>query len=157
MPAMDIYFSKDDEFINDLREWLKNNPFDEKDLCLIKKPVTPVYVPVLYGQDNGFYGKKHKPEQIKSWREMRLGEKNPNYGGKAFTEESFRKMRQPKPNKENYKGTPGKITCINKKGKAEQITTEVYHQQKNSGLPMSEWEYVNTRSKVARDRKNNET
>jgi hypothetical protein len=86
---------------------------------------------------------------------MRLGEKNPNYGGKAWTEESLRKLRKPKKNKENYKGSPGKITCINKQGRAIQINKDLYNLQKESGLPVSEWEYVNTNSKEANLRKAN--
>jgi hypothetical protein len=84
---------------------------------------------------------------------MRLGEKNPNYGAKSWTEETLKKLRQPKKNKENYKGTPGKITCINKQGLTIQINKEVYNQQKLTDLPVSEWEYVNTNSKEAKVRK----
>jgi hypothetical protein len=150
---MNIYSPyKNDDFFNDLREWCKNNPLNVDDLEN-SKSVPPVYTPILFGKDNGFYGKKHTPEQIKSWSEMRLGEKNPNYGCKAWTEETFRKLRQPKKNKENYRGTPGKITCINKQGQAIQIDKNLYNKQKDSGLPVYMWEYVNTNSKEAKNRK----
>jgi hypothetical protein len=150
---MNIYSSpENDEFIIGLREWCLNNPLTEEDMAG-GKCIPPVYTPILYGKDNGFYGRKHTPEQIKAWSEMRLGEKNPNYGGKAWTEESLRKLRQPKKNKENYKGTPGKITCINKNGDAIQINKELYNQQKDSGLPVCDWEYVNTNSREAIFRK----
>lgn len=152
---MNIYsFPENDEFIVDLKQFIKNNPLTEEDLNS-NTNIKPVYTPILFGEDNGFYGKKHKPEQIKAWSDMRLGEKNPNYGGKAWTEESLRKLRQPKRNKENYKGTPGKITCINKRGLPIQINKELYNQQKQSNLPVSEWEYVNTNSKEAKLRKAN--
>lgn len=153
---MDIYSlyapNHNDELISDLRNFIRDNPLTEEDFKT-RTNIKPVYTPILYGADNGFYGKKHKPGQIKAWSDMRLGEKNPNYGGKAFTEESLRKLRQPKKNKENYKGTPGKITCINKQGQAIQINKELYNQQKESGLPVCDWEYVNTNSKEAKLRK----
>jgi hypothetical protein len=101
----------------------------------------------------GTVGYKHTPEQIKAWSDMRLGDKNPNYGGKAWTEETFKKLRQPKKNKENYKGSPGKICVINKLGEAIQITTEIYNKQKDSGLPMEQWEFVSTVSKIAKNRR----
>jgi hypothetical protein len=84
---------------------------------------------------------------------MRLGAKNPNYKGKSFTEETYKKLRKPKLCKDNYKGSPGKICVIKKNGEAIQITTEIYNKQKDSGLPMEQWEFVSTRSKVARIRK----
>ena len=104
-------------------------------------------------EKNPFYGRKHSVELKEKWRNMRLGENNPNFGGKSWTKESIEKLRKPKSNKENYKGSPGKITCIDKNGQAQQISTELYRQQKQSGLPMCEWEYVNTNSRVAADRK----
>jgi hypothetical protein len=152
---MNIYSPpKNDELIQDLRNFIKNNPLTEEDFKT-RANIKPVYTPILFGADNGFYGRKHKPEQIKAWSEMRLGEKNPNYGGKAWTEESLRKLRKPKKNKENYKGSPGKITCINKQGRAIQINKDLYNLQKESGSPVSEWEYVNTNSKEANLRKAN--
>jgi hypothetical protein len=150
---MNIYSSQQcDEFVEDLRRWCKENP-SAADEYKTKINVKPVFTPILFGEDNGFYGRKHTPEQIKAWSEMRLGEKNPNYRAKSWTEETFKKLRQPKKNKENYKGTPGKITCINKKGLAIQINKEVYNQQKLTKLPVCEWEYVNTNSKEAKVRK----
>lgn len=150
---MNIYSPcKNDDFFVDLQKWCKNNTLSEDDLKN-SKTVPPVYTPILFGKDNGFYGKKHSPEQIKFWSEMRLGEKNPNYGGKSFTEETLKKLRQPKKNKENYKGTPGKITCINKRGQAIQIDKILYNKQKESGLPVHMWEFVNTNSKEAKNRK----
>lgn len=106
-------------------------------------------------EQNPFYKKTHSSEQKKIWSEMRLGEKNPNYGGKAFTEETYKKLRIPKLKTHNYKGTPGKITCINKLGEAIQISKDLYNSQKNSDLPVIEWEYVNTNSKEAKKRKQN--
>jgi hypothetical protein len=150
---MNIYsIQPDDEIFLELKEWCKNNPLSLKDLGGKKHP-PPAYVPILFGSDNGFYGKKHTPEQIKSWSNMRLGDKNPNYGGKAWTEESLKKLRQPKKNKENYKGSPGKICAINMFGEAIQITTEIYNKQKESGLPMQQWEFVSTVSKEAKIRR----
>jgi len=104
-------------------------------------------------EQNPFYNKKHKPEQIKAWSDMRLGDKNPNYQGKSFTEETYKKLRQPKKCKDNYKGSPGKICCIDKNGVAKQISTELYNSQKKFGLPMEQWEYVSTTSKVAKLRR----
>ena len=104
-------------------------------------------------EQNPFYNKKHKPEQIKAWSDMRLGNKNPNYQGKSFTEETYKKLRQPKKCKDNYKGSPGKICCIDKNGVAKQISTELYNSQKKFGLPMEQWEYVSTTSKVAKLRR----
>lgn len=104
-------------------------------------------------EQNPFYKKSHSSEQKKIWSEMRLGEKNPNYGGKAFTEETYEKLRKPKLNKINYKGSPGKITCINKLGEAIQISKDLYNSQKNSSLLVTEWEYVNTNSKEAKRRR----
>jgi hypothetical protein len=151
---MDIYFSSDDEILLELREFCKNyKPKIEELGCIKHAP--PVYRPILFGEDNGFYGRKHKPEQIKSWSEMRLGEKNPNYGGKAFTEETYKKLRRPKTNTINYRGSPGKITCIDKSGKAIQISKDLYNEQKSLDLPIEEWEYVNTNSKEAKKRKAN--
>jgi hypothetical protein len=149
---MNIYSRLDDEFIIALRQYIKNNPLTEEDKVQ-GRGVKPVYTPILFGIDNGFYGKKHTKKQIKAWSEMRLGEKNPNYGGKAWTEESLKKLRKPKNNKENYKGSPGKITCINKLGQSVQIQSAVYNAQKESGLSTSNWEYVNTNSKEAKKRK----
>lgn len=149
---MNIYsVQPDDEFFSGLKEWCKNNPLTKEDLDNRAPP--SAFVPILFGEDNGFYGRKHTPEQIKSWSEMRLGEKNPNYGGKAWTEESLKKLRQPKKNKENYKGSPGKICAINKLGEAIQITTEIYNKQRECGLPMEQWEFVSTVSKVAKLRR----
>ena len=105
------------------------------------------------GDKNPFYDKRHNPEQIQKWSETRLGELNPNFGGKAFTEETLKKLRKPKPNKENYKGTPGKITCIDKNGNAVQIDKDVYSNQKLISSNQSEWEYVNTNSKEAKRRR----
>jgi hypothetical protein len=102
----------------------------------------------MYGKQNPFKGKKHSEEQKKLWSESKKGIPQ---GPK--TEECKRKLRKPKKSKENYKGSPGKITCINKMGIAVQITVEMYHNQKNNGAPMEEWEYVNTRSKIAKQRK----
>jgi hypothetical protein len=107
------------------------------------------------GELNPFHGKKHNTEQKTKWRDMRLGEKNPNFGGKAFTEETLKKLRMPKPPGSNYRGTPGKITCINKSGIAIQITAVEYNAQKSSGLPVRDWEYVSTTSKEAKIRKEN--
>jgi hypothetical protein len=149
---MNIYsIQPDDELFSGLREWCQNNPLSPEDLNNRAPP--SAFVPILFGADNGFYGKKHTPEQIKSWSDMRLGDKNPNYGGKAWTEESLKKLRQPKKNKENYKGSPGKICVINKLGEAIQITTEIYNKQKDFNLPMEQWEYVTTTSKVAKIRR----
>lgn len=106
------------------------------------------------GDKNPFYGKHHDTQQIHKWSETRLGELNPNFGGKAFTDETLKKLRKPKPNKENYKGTPGKITCINKNGDAKQIDCETYNDQKNSGLDPKDWEYVSCTSKEAKRRRN---
>jgi len=153
---MDIYFHPEDEILLDIREFIKNNRIKKEELgCLKHAP--PVYRPILFGEENGFYGKKHKPEQIKAWSEMRLGVKNPNYGGKAFTEETYKKLRKPKPEGSNYRGSPGKITCIDKNGKAIQISKEIYNNQKNLNLPVTEWEYVNTNSNEAKRRKANIT
>jgi hypothetical protein len=149
---MNIYsIQPDDELFSGLREWCQNNPLSPEDLNNRAPP--SAFVPILFGADNGFYGKKHTPEQIKAWSDMRLGDKNPNYGGKAWTEESLKKLRQPKKNKENYKGSPGKICVINKLGEAIQITTEIYNKQKDSGLPMEQWEFVSTVSKIAKNRR----
>lgn len=149
---MNIYRIKpEDELFSGFKEWSKNNPLEEPTSS--EKLPAPPWIPILFGADNGFYGRKHTQEQIKSWSDMRLGEKNPNYGGKAFTEETFKKLRRPKKNKENYKGSPGKICCIDKLGQAIQITTGIYNKQKESGLPMEQWEYVSTRSKVSKLRR----
>jgi hypothetical protein len=107
------------------------------------------------GELNPFYGRKHTLEQKEKWRKSRLGEKNPNFGAKSFTEETYKKLRKPKINKENYKGTIGKITCINKQGKAIQISKEIYRKQKEISMNQSTWEFVNTNSKEAKKRKNN--
>ena len=150
---MNIYtFDLEDDFFIEMKLWMKENPLTEEDLAGARC-VPPAYTPILFGKDNGFYGRKHTAEQIKSWSEMRLGEKNPNYGGKSLTEESLIKLRQPKKNKENYKGSPGKITCINKQGLPIQINSEIYNKQKQTGKPVCEWEYVNTNSKEAIYRK----
>ena len=108
------------------------------------------------GELNPFFSKTHSIEQKEAWSEMRLGIKNPNYGGKAFTEETLNKLRSPKPNKENYKGTPGKITCIDRNGKAVQISNQIYNHQKNISKDPQDWEFVTTRSKEAKRRKNND-
>jgi hypothetical protein len=151
---MNIYSPTEEDswWVNDLRNFIKNDKSFDVHQQHEKLP-PPVYAPVLFGKDNGFYGRKHTPEQIKLWSDMRLGEKNPNYGGKAWTEESLIKLRQPKKSKKNYKGSPGKITCINKMGIPIQITTEMYHKQGEFGEAMENWEYVNTRSKEAKKRK----
>jgi hypothetical protein len=104
-------------------------------------------------EQNPFYKKTHSLDQKKKWREMRMGEKNSNYGAKSFTEETYKKLRRPKPKGSNYKGTPGKITCIDKKGNAIQINKELYNCQKQSNKPPCDWEYVNTNSKEAKLRK----
>lgn len=101
------------------------------------------------GELNPFFGKSHSDGQKIKWSEMRLGVLNPNYGAKAFTEETYKLLRRPKSNKENYKGSPGKINCINKNGKAVQITTAEYHKQKLVSNNPADWEYVATRSKEA--------
>ena len=154
---MSIYtYDQDDDFFIELRNWMQKNPITKEMKKKMREEshfVPPAFIPVLYGEENGFYGKKHKPEQVKKWSEMRLGEKNPNYRGKAFTPKTIEKLRVPKKSKENYRGTPGKITCINKKGEAIQITKELYNSQKTSSLPISEWEYVNTNSKEAKNRR----
>jgi len=150
---MNIYsIQKDEEIFYELKEWCKNNPF-KPDKTNAVKSVPSVYSPILFGPDNGFYGRKHTPEQIKAWSDMRLGEKNPNYGGKAWTAESLKKLSRPKKNKENYKGSPGKICVINKLGEAIQISNKIYNAQRQSGLPMEEWEFVSTVSKVAKQRR----
>jgi hypothetical protein len=150
---MNIYSPKqDDELFSAIKEWYKKNPLTLEDFGDRTSP-PPTFIPILFGQDNGFYGKKHTPEQIKSWSEMRLGDKNPNWKGKSFTEETYKKLRQPKLCKDNYKGSPGKICAINKNGEAIQITTEIYNKQKDSGLPMEQWEFVSTVSKVAKIRR----
>lgn len=105
------------------------------------------------GELNPFYNRKHSEEQIRNWSESRLGELNPNFGGKAFTEETLKKLRRPKPNKENYRGSPGKVTCIDKQGNAIQIEKEIYQRQKLYGLDPHLWEYVNTNSKEAKIRR----
>lgn len=153
---MNIYSPKQGdailEFFSDFKEWCHNNPLTSEDVESKKLPAPP-WIPILFGKDNGFYGKKHTPEQIKAWSDMRLGDKNPNYGGKAWTEETLRKLRQPKKNKENYKGTPGKICGVDKCGRNIQISADLYNKQKESGLPMSEWEFVSPVSKEAKNRR----
>lgn len=148
---MHIYSPTEEDswWVDDLRNFIKN----DKSFKNYERPEKLPPSTVLFGKDNGFYGRKHTPEQKKLWSDMRLGEKNPNYGGKSWTEESLKKLRQPKKNKENYKGSPGKICCIDKKGNAIQISKEVYQQQKLSGLSACDWEYVNTNSKEAKIRK----
>lgn len=47
----------------------------------------------LRGEFNGFFGKKHSNEQIKQWKEMKSGIKNPMYG-KTHTSETKEKLRQ---------------------------------------------------------------
>jgi hypothetical protein len=122
-----------------------------------------VFVAGLLGKDNPMYGKigklnpfhgrKHTPEQKEKWSKNHLGERNPNFGAKSFTEETYKKLRRPKLNKENYKGTVGKITCINKLGIAIQIPKEEYNNQKQFSLDASDWEFVNTNSNEAKKRK----
>jgi hypothetical protein len=102
----------------------------------------------MYGKENPFKGKKHTDEQKLLWS---IKKKGVPQGPKS--EECKLKLRKPKSNKQNYKGSPGKITCINKQGIAVQISKDVYNLQKMSGLPMCEYEYVNTNSKEARSRK----
>jgi hypothetical protein len=112
----------------------------------------------MYGKTgslNPFFGKKHSDEQKHLWSEMRKGDRNPNYKAKSFTEHTRKLLKRPKSSKENYKGTPGKITCIDKQGKAIQITTEQYHKQKEIYSSISDWDYVNTRSKEAQRRRQN--
>jgi hypothetical protein len=105
------------------------------------------------GSLNPFYGKQHTESQKQLWSEMRLGEKNPNFKAKSFNEETYKKLRRPKSSKANYKGTPGKITCIDIAGIAVQIDIEIYNQQKQSNKPVHEWQYVNTNSNEAKKRK----
>jgi hypothetical protein len=104
---------------------------------------------------NPFYNKNHSLEQKQKWSEMRLGKKNPNYGAKSFTKETYEKLKRPKPVGSNYRGSPGKITCIDKSGNPIQISKEIYNNQKKTNLPVIEWEYVNTNSKEAKRRKAN--
>lgn len=105
------------------------------------------------GEQNPFYGKKHSAELKEKWREMRLGDRNPNYQGKSFTEKTYELLRRPKQNKENYKGSPGLITCIGKDGKTKQITCVEYHKQKEVSPCPADWEFVNVNSKEAKNRK----
>lgn len=107
----------------------------------------------LFGEKNHFYNKKHTEESKNKMRAKKIGAHNPNYNGKSFTEETLKKLRKPKSNKTNYRGTPGKITCIDKTGNSIQIDKHVYNQQKESGVPMEEWDYVNTNSKVGKKRR----
>ncbi len=102
---------------------------------------------------NHFYGKKHSEETKKIISQKNSGKNNGNYGAKAFTQSTYQKLRQPKKNKQNYKGTPGKITCIDKFGKSVQIDTDLYRKQKLSNKSVSDWDYVNTNSKEAKKRK----
>lgn len=107
------------------------------------------------GELNPFFNKKHTIEQKKKWSETRLGENNPNFGAKSFTEETYIKLRKPKINKQNYKGTVGKITCIDRNGRPIQISKELYNKQKELSSNPSDWEFVNTNSKEAKKRKDN--
>ena len=45
------------------------------------------------------------------------------------------------------------MCCINKEGKSIQIDKQIYHDQKISGIEAKDWEYVNTNSKEAKNRK----
>lgn len=148
--SMNIYSptEADSWWVDSLRKFFIDNQNLQID-GTTQTPVKPAYTPILYGEDNGFFGKKHTEEQKLAWSRMKKGVPQ---GPKS--EEHKQKLRRPKSNKENYKGSPGKITCINKIGQAIQIETSVYHAQKISGLPMEMWEYVNTRSKEAIKRKN---
>lgn len=102
---------------------------------------------------NPFYGKTHPIELKDKWSKNRIGELNPNYKGKAFTEKTIDKLRRPKQNKDNYKGSPNQINCIDKLGNGVRISCELYNSQKSLNIPMNEWEYVNCNSKAAKLRK----
>lgn len=103
-----------------------------------------------YGKPSTFAGRRHTDAQKKLWSEMKRGIPQ---GPKS--EETKIKLRVSKKNKENYKGTPGKITCINKQGLAVQIYKEQYNKQKETKLDVSEWEFVNTNSNEAKRRRLN--
>jgi hypothetical protein len=102
----------------------------------------------MYGKENPFKGKKHTEEQKKKWSEQKRGIPQ---GPKS--EECKQKLRRPKANRINYKGSPGKITCIDKQGKPVQINVDIYYAQKQLGISIEEYEYVNTNSKEAKRRK----
>ena len=105
------------------------------------------------GQLNPFFGKQHTLKQKEMWSKSRIGKLNPNYDGKSFTEETIIKLKRPKSNKKNYKGSPNQINCIDKLGNGVRISCDMYNNQKLLQIPMSDWEYVNTNSKVAKCRR----
>lgn len=47
------------------------------------------------------------------------------------------------------------LRCINKEGVSKTIKSEIYHQQKLTGLPITEWEWVHVASREAKRRKSN--
>lgn len=146
---MNIYSptEADSWWMDSLRQFFRDNRNIQIEGAL-QTPVPPAFIPILYGVDNGFFGKKHTKEQKLAWSLMKKGVPQ---GPKS--EITKQRLRKPKYSNKNYKGTPGKITCINKDGVAKQITTELYHSQKMSGLPVQDWEYVSTTSKEAKNRK----
>jgi len=155
------FFSEELNIVNSL-EWANlraENGYDGAPVGVVHpETVTsrfknPETNPSGVGEKNPFFGKQHTDEQKEKWSKMRLGELNPNYQAKSFTEKTQNLLRRPKSNKQNYKGTPGKITCIDRCGNTKHITTKEYHDQKINSSDPADWEYVNTRSKEAQKRK----
>ena len=71
---MNIYNRLDDEFIIELRQYIKNNPLTKEDKVK-GEGIKPVHTPILFGRDNGFYGKKHTDEAKEKIRQKKIGTK----------------------------------------------------------------------------------
>jgi hypothetical protein len=103
---MNIYTpNHDDELFSSLKEWCRNNPIDLKELGHEKIPAWNKGIPNSPETRRlcGLAAKKKvmTPEMIENYRQSKLGEKNPNFGGKSWTKEAREKLSKSIKGKKN--------------------------------------------------------
>ena len=146
---MSIYTSKDDELILLLKEWCLNNPIDSEKL--VQKKIPAWNKGISPSEETrrlcGIASKKKvfTDEMRENYRQSKLGEKNPNFGGKSWTKEAREKLIISLTGKKK----PGMVewhkhnVCY---GKTKVVCPHC--QKEGAAIIMQRWHFDNCKSKI---------
>jgi len=97
---MNIYIpNHDDELVLSLKEWCRNNPIKEEELFELGHQKIPAWNKGMPNSKEtnilcGIAAKRKvmTAEMRENYRQSKLGNKNPNFGGKSWTKEAREKL-----------------------------------------------------------------